>query len=62
MQSIEGKVVIITGASSGIGEATMQALAEKGAKLVVAARRIDKLDELASPLIKQGAEVRTSAA
>ena len=43
MSNIQDKVVIITGASSGIGEATAKELASKGAKLVLAARREDRL-------------------
>ena len=43
MSNIQDKVVIITGASSGIGEATAIELASKGAKLVLAARREDRL-------------------
>ncbi|GIM46178.1 oxidoreductase [Collibacillus ludicampi] len=46
MPNIQGKVVIITGASSGIGEATAKELASKGAKLVLAARREDRLKKL----------------
>lgn len=44
--SIKDKVIIITGASSGIGAATAKLLAQKGAKLSIAARRIDRLDAL----------------
>jgi short-subunit dehydrogenase len=48
MASIAGKVVIITGASSGIGAATAVELARRGAKLVLAARRADKLGQVAA--------------
>lgn len=46
MSNIAGKVVILTGASSGIGEATAKVLASKGAKLVLAARREERLVQL----------------
>ena len=46
MNNVKGKVVVITGASSGIGEETASLLAENGAKLVLGARRIDKLEEI----------------
>lgn len=57
MQNVENKVVIITGASSGIGEATARLLAAKGAKLVLAARREDRLAALADEIATTGAEV-----
>ncbi|WP_197093454.1 SDR family NAD(P)-dependent oxidoreductase [Nonomuraea sp. SBT364] len=44
--TLEGRVVLITGASSGIGEATALALAAEGAKVVVGARRVARLDTL----------------
>jgi len=50
MQNIKDKVVVITGASSGLGEATARALAKEGAKLVLGARRVDRLKALASEL------------
>ena len=46
MAKLDGKVAIITGASSGIGEATAEALAAEGASVVVAARREERLSEL----------------
>ena len=47
---IAGKVVLITGASSGIGLATARLFAQKGAKLALAARSTEKLEQLASEL------------
>ena len=54
MSEIENKVVIITGASSGLGEATARRLAKNGAKLMLAARREDRLQELAAEIGKDG--------
>ena len=60
MHTIEGKVVVITGASSGLGEAAARALAAEGAKLVLGARRIERLESLASELsLGEGAAVHT---
>lgn len=56
MQNIKDKVVIITGASSGIGEATAYQLAEHGAKLVLGARREDKLKAITDRINAQGGE------
>jgi len=47
MDTIQGKVAIVTGASSGIGEATAREFGRQGAKVVLAARRVEKLQELA---------------
>ncbi|MGO9034409.1 SDR family oxidoreductase [Mycobacterium sp.] len=54
--TIDGKVVAITGASSGIGEATASLLAERGAKLVLGARNPDKLNAVATRLSAAGGE------
>lgn len=48
--TLKGKVIIITGASSGIGKATAELLAGEGAKLILAARRKDRLDEIKDSL------------
>lgn len=53
---IEGKVVIITGASSGIGAATARRLAERGAKLVLGARREEQLEQLTAEIRAKGGE------
>lgn len=50
MQNIENKVVLITGASSGIGEETAKVLARNGAKIVLSARREDRLQALAAEI------------
>ncbi|HEY3895519.1 MAG TPA: SDR family oxidoreductase [Pseudonocardiaceae bacterium] len=56
MAGIEGKVVAITGASSGIGEATALLLAERGAKVVLGARRTDRLEALVTRIANAGGE------
>ncbi|AOK36511.1 SDR family oxidoreductase [Burkholderia cenocepacia] len=48
--NIDGKVVVITGASSGLGEETARHLAQRGAKLVLGARRVDRLERLADEI------------
>jgi clavulanate-9-aldehyde reducatase len=53
---IEGKVVAITGASSGIGEATALACVEAGAKVALAARRTDRIEDLAQRIRDGGGE------
>jgi NADP-dependent 3-hydroxy acid dehydrogenase YdfG len=54
MSGIEGKVIAITGASSGIGEAAALLLAERGAAVVLGARRVDRLDALADGIRERG--------
>jgi short-subunit dehydrogenase len=50
----KGKVVIVTGASSGIGEATARQFGREGSKVVLAARRVDKLESLAQEISSMG--------
>jgi NADP-dependent 3-hydroxy acid dehydrogenase YdfG len=54
--SIENKVIVITGASSGIGEATALLLAGRGAKVVLGARGADRLEALAARITDSGGE------
>jgi len=48
--NIEGKIVVLTGASSGLGEATARLLSAEGATVVLGARRIERLQSLAEEL------------
>lgn len=58
MNGIAGKVVAITGASSGIGEATARVLAAGGAHVVIGARRLERLQALGSGITATGGSVR----
>lgn len=55
--ALKGKVAIVTGASAGIGWETARILAAEGANLVVTARRLDRLEELANELKAHGTQV-----
>ena len=61
MSGIKDKVVLITGASSGIGEAAARLLAEQGAKVVVGARRVDRLEKLVADITAKGGTARYKA-
>lgn len=61
MSGIKDKVVAITGASSGIGEAAARFLAAKGAHVVLGARRTDRLEALAKAIAEKGGSVRIRA-
>ena len=57
MPKLDGKVAVVTGASSGIGEATAEALAAEGATVVVAARREERLVDLTKRIEESGGKV-----
>jgi NADP-dependent 3-hydroxy acid dehydrogenase YdfG len=57
MTGVEGKVVAIAGASSGIGEATARLLAERAASVVLGARRVERLEEIAREIRDGGGSV-----
>lgn len=61
MFNVKGKVVVITGASSGIGEATARLLAQQGAHVVIGARRVERLHALASSIRSEGGSVEVQA-
>jgi NADP-dependent 3-hydroxy acid dehydrogenase YdfG len=54
--NIEGKVVVITGASSGLGEATARLLSAEGARVVLGARRVERIQSLADDLTGSGSK------
>lgn len=54
MLNVENKVIAITGASSGIGEATAKLLAQNGAKVVLGARRTEKLEQIVEAVRSEG--------
>ena len=56
MSDIEGKIVVITGASSGLGEATARHLARKGASVVLGARRMDRLQTVVADIQRAGGQ------
>lgn len=62
MQNIDNKVIVITGASSGIGETTAKILAANGAKVVLSARREDRLKALAEDIGENAAYLKSDVA
>lgn len=61
MSGIQGKVILITGASSGIGESTARVPAGKGARVVLGARRTDRLEKLVREIRDTGREAEFRA-
>src|SRR2546428_10625236 len=60
-KNIEGKVVVITGASSGLGEATARLLSSQGATVALGPRRIDRIESLADELTANGGKALAMA-
>ena len=56
MRRLEGKIAVVTGSSSGIGKAIALRFGEEGAKVVVAARRLDRCEQTAAQIRKHGGE------
>jgi NADP-dependent 3-hydroxy acid dehydrogenase YdfG len=61
MSDLSNKIIAVTGASSGIGEATARLLAARGAKIVIGARRIERLENLAEEIRQAGGAVEVRA-
>ena len=57
MGRLDGKVAIITGSNSGVGAATARLFAKEGAKVVISARRLPQLEEVADQIKADGGEV-----
>ncbi|MBR6751039.1 MAG: SDR family NAD(P)-dependent oxidoreductase, partial [Clostridia bacterium] len=57
MNSLQGKTIIVTGGNSGVGAATAIKLAKLGANVVISARRVGALEEVANKITQEGGSV-----